>query len=365
MIQQAMTAVQRVLAGAVLLGALGLYTPTQAADESIDTFTLGVTGELGNLPWVIAQRRGDLAQLESQYQLRLEILRFSGESDAMQAFARGDIDAVTSSLPAMVESVEQRNRDAHVLLFTGFSRGAHGIISRSAPSVNALRGREIHVPLSSGSHYLLFRILEHAQIDLDDVRLINTPERTLARAMARGEVDTAVAAGATLAQLRNMDELMLVGDSRSLNNELITGMMVDGDVIRDQPELGQLLVSAWFSVIDSLTDGDERFAPEALEMIVDLSGLRPEVLDRYIEYVDFLTRPEHAQRLMHRDNLNGVIAALRRFRRAARLKDCVGPLEEPCIFWRNPSVIENRDGTQLHLNTQFLEELVEVRRNGG
>lgn len=334
--------------------------PASAQDEpaAIETFTLGVTGDLANLPWIIAQRRGDLARLESQYSLRLDILRFPGEDDAIGAFARGDIDAVTSSFPAMLESIQRSDRDAQLVLLTGFSRGGYGIVSRVAKNPNALRGEPIHLAIGSGSHYLLFRILERANIALSEVDLVDRPERVLTQAIARGEIETAAIGGSGLAQVSAMDELTLVADSRSLGGELVNGMMVDSAVLEANPNLGHMLTDGWFSIMASLSNGNGSITAQGHDSVLALSGLPTTVLSRYLTYIDFLTQPNHVKNLMRRGNLRRVTAAVARFRQAAGLYTCPDAQAGSCIAFESDDIIANSAGVQLRLNTQFIEQFI-------
>ncbi len=343
-------------------GALDSKTVASAQSEpaGVQTFTLGVTGNLSNLPWIIGQRRGALDRLERKHGVRLDILRFAGEDDAIEAFARGHVDAVTSSFPAMIESVHRSQRNADLILLTGISRGGYGVVSRSITNPNALRNQPIHLALGSSSHYLLFRILERANMELVDVDLINRPERVLTRSIARGEVDTAVVGGMSLANLAGMEELTLISDSRSLGGELINGTIIDSAVARENPSIGRMLTEAWFSIMASLDDGNGGISVQARDAVMQLSGLPAGALANYLSFVDFLTQPNQVKNLMTRENLRLVTAAVARFRSAAKLYACPKVTTENCVVFRSDRVIATIDGVELRLNPSFIQALIDA-----
>ncbi|WP_367985310.1 ABC transporter substrate-binding protein [Spiribacter pallidus] len=354
------------LLGSVLLIACEETGQPRAADpasrpDDVEVLQLGTTSDMGRLPWSIAERAGTLRAIERRHDVRIDIIRFANEADAVAAYGRRDIDAVTSTLSTMIGTVEAEPRDTHVVVVTDFSRGAHGLISRTVRHPRDLRGQTIHLPLNTASHYLLFRVLERAGLDMGDVKLVNTPAPRLLERAIRGEINTMVVGAPVLGQLQVLPEFRSISTSRSLGGELIGGVMVDGALIDRKPRLGHALVEAWFEAVGEVLLDAETFTDAGLEALANLSGLSETQVARFLSPRDLVANAQASLGLMAGRNLDRTILGAQRFRLDARAFGCTRSSTESCVFTRDGNRITNGVGTEIYLNGQFLRQW----RNGG
>ena len=328
------------------------------SNKDIQTFSLGITHDLTNLPWRLADRRGLLAEIERQHQIRLDIVEFNNERRALQAYDNGDIDALTVSLNAMISSLEISRHETHIPLIFGFSRGDYGIFSREISKPSQLAQQQIHVPLGSSGHYLLFRILEFNQLSLGNVTLIDTPEEDLIQDFITGRINTLVASGSTFAQLRQLEDVSLVADSRSLFGEIVSGLAIDSTVINQHPELAEMLVESWFIIMREFFGNSGNLLPGNTDELIQLSNLPSAQLNRYLGAHNFLRLPRHALQFMQGDNLQPALLGTRRFREAASIYQCTSSAVDACFIERNGDIITNGEGSRILLDTRFLEEML-------
>ncbi len=361
-----MTDLARVIVIALILGVSSLVVHAEQASseqsgqtEPISTFKMGITSILANLPWSVAERRGLINELERRYRLRLDLLRFSSEADALEAFARGDVQAITTTLNAAIGAAETSQRDAYLLMVSGFSNGSHGILSRTAKSPLDLAGKRVHVDFGSSGHYLLFRILERVGLGMDDIELIDTPESQLIDGVINDEIDTLVASGSPLARAQTLEELQLIADSSSLSGEMVCGILMDRATLDNQPRIGEMLVDAWYTMVDRFLTEDGAYVARIRMQLADLAGLPERHLGAPDEAVQFLQSPELARQYIDTGSLRRVVENTERFRIAAYRSDCATGESEACRLRMTGNEIVNGTGTKILLDTGFLDEYAE------
>jgi len=340
------------------LGQLGQSSETTKPAD-VETFQIGITSGLSRLPWSIARRSGAIDAIEQHERLRLNFVRFANEADAVEAYAAGQIDGVTSTLNTVIGTLETNARDTHVVLLTDFSRGAHGILSRRVQSPSDLAGKRVHVQHNTASHYLLFRALERYNMAIDDVELIDTSASALLQGAIDNEIETLVAGAPLLGQLRGLPELREIMTSEQLASEMVGGVMVDGPTLSENPKLGDALVDVWFAAIAHLMADHTTFTQAGLNDISKLSGLSIEVVKDLLHPRDLISDPEQSLILMDGTNLNTAIFGGQRFRTAVGEHLCTKADPRACLFTREGDVIENGVGTRLVLDKQYLERFAE------
>lgn len=330
----------------------------QSREGPVETFSIGITSDMINLPWRYASRHGLLANLERQHGIRLDTVEFANERRALQAYDNGDIDAITTSLNAIITSIELSQHETHIPLIFGFSRGDYGIFSRDAERPQDLRGKTIHAPLGSSGHYFLFRILELNQLTLGDVELVDTQEENIIDGLISGEIENLIASGPTFAQLMQLDDVRLVADSRSLFGEVMAGVAIDSKTLNDHPALGEMLVASWFLIADRLFVDDRGLTPASTEALEQLSNIPAERLEQYLGPHNFLRTPDYVYRYMSGENLQPALLGTERFRIAANIYQCTERPMDDCGITRDGNLITNSEGARILLDTRFVENMI-------
>ena len=332
-----------------------------AAETSIKTFSIGITGDLVNLPWLVAERQGLFDPIARRHGVRLEFIEFSEEASALQAYNHSQIDALTTNLNALMNSAEASQHETRIPLIFGFSRGDYGIFSRNAQSVDSLKGEEIHLPLGSSGHYLLFRMLELNQLSMGTLRLVDTPQRALTTGFINGTIDTLVASGSTFGRISQLDDAYLIADSRSLFGEIMAGLMIDAATLEANPALASALVEGWFVAMDAIFPEGGPLDSDYAEQFARLSNLPANRVSQYLAAHNFLRTPAYALQYMQGDNLALAIQGTRRFSMATNTYRCGPSSNDSCLVERDGNVISNGQGTRIRLETRFLRDLIGVQ----
>lgn len=332
---------------------------TPATETSpVETFSVGVTGDLVNLPWVAADQRGLFDSIARRHGVRLEFIEFSDEPTALQTYNRGHIDALAINLNVLIHNAKSSRHEPHIPLVFGFSAEDHGIFSRNVKSIDALKGKAVHLPLNSSGHYLLFRMLERNQLSMDTLRLIDTGQVDLAEGFINGSINTLIASGGAFRRISQLDDAHLVTDARALYGEIMGGLVVDGETLDAAPALAKALVEGWFVAMEAVFPDGGPLASEYAGLFARLSSLPADRVSRSLDTHHFLSTPASALHYMEGDNLRLMIEGTRRFSLAADTFRCGPSNEGTCLVERDGDVISNGRGTRIQLDTRFLRRLM-------
>lgn len=320
-------------------------------------FQIGITSGLSRTPWTVAKRSSQLKKIEQRHGVRLEFVSFGNEADAVAAYAAEQIDGVTSTLNTLVGTLETGSRDTRVILLTDYS--LHGLVSRQGTDLEDLVGQPIHVQLDTASHYFLFRILEHAGLEMIDVELVDSSALEILEGAVDGTIKTFAAGAPLLGQLSALPDFHQIMTSDMLVEEMVGGVAVAGPVISENPALGDALVEAWFGAAADLLTADNDFSQNGLAQISKFSGLSKAVVEEFLQPRALIANPNQSLELLEEDNLNVAIFGGQRFRTAADDEKCTKSDPRACLFVRDGNVIENGVGTRLYLDRQYLEKFIQ------
>ena len=243
-----------------------------------EVFQIGITGGLSRTPWTVAKNSDALRKIERRHGLRLELVNFVDEADAVSAYASDQIDGVTSTLNTLVGTLETASRDTRVVLLTDFSQRGYRLVSKHTEQPKDLAGEVIHVQMNTASHYFLFRVLEEAGLQMSDVELVDSTPAEILEGVIDGSIDTYAAGAPLIGQLLVLPEFREVVTGDVFSSEMVAGVAVAGHVLSDHPELGAALVGLWFSAIDEIMMDANTFSRSGLAKTSRFSGLPEKVV---------------------------------------------------------------------------------------
>lgn len=269
-------------------------------------FSIGWSIYAGWTPWEYAERSGIVKRWADRYGLRIDFVQMGDYVSSLELFKSGDIDGVTATLGDGFSLAAAGGRDTTVVLLNDYSNGNDGILSKAVSSITELRGRRIHLQKGSVSHYLLARALAKNGLDQSDVTLVNLSSVDIVSAYSSTNVETIVAWNPELEIMRSSFGGKLLFDSSEIPGEIIDSLIVDTQVLRNQPDLAKALVGIWFETLRDLFSPDGTGAV-ARDIIANLSGLSPEMYDLVMQKTAFYLTPQQVlQAMTSQDTINGV-----------------------------------------------------------
>ena len=225
-----------------------------------------VAGAAGLL-WLLSRQRPQLAvaittwpgyeyfylaeqeQLGRPYGLQLKVQQYSSLVDQRQAFERGDVPALATTVPeAIAICQEAPQRCPQLVLVLDESRGADRIVGRAdIRGPQQLRGRHVGLERSVLGVYMLVRSFGARPPSLSQLRLQFDGPTALVKALQAGNLDAIVTYAPHDTPLLNDPRFRVLFSSRSIPGEVVDVLAVDPAFAQRHPEDVKALVQTWWA----------------------------------------------------------------------------------------------------------------------
>ena len=240
----------------LLTAVLGACASEEAPPADVQPpLRLGYSDWPGWVPWEIAREKGFFEANGVDVELV-----WMDYVPSMDAFAAGQLDAVSMTNGDALVTGATANKAATAILMNDYSNGNDMIIA--GPGIERLedlRGRKVGVEVGFVDHLLLLNALEKAGMSESDVELVNLPTNETPQALASGGVDAIAAwqpnSGQALkivpgskAVYTSADEPGIIYDLLYVSQETLEARR--GDWVN--------VIRAWYDVVDYMQDPANR-----------------------------------------------------------------------------------------------------------
>mgnify|MGYP006278180201 CR=1 FL=1 len=272
------------------------HTPTTPPVDLRSRLLLGlvvavVAGAAGWL-WQLSRQRSPLAvaittwpgyeylylaeqqQLGRAYGLQLKVLQYSSLVDQRQAYERGDVPALATTVPeAIAICQEAPQRCPQLVLVLDESSGADRIVSRIAlRTPQQLLGSRVGLERSVLGEYMLVRSFGAHPPSLSQLRLHFDGPTALVKALQAGDLDAIVTYAPHDTPLLGDPRFRVLFSSRSIPGEVVDVLAVDPAFAQRNPNDVKALVQTWWAA--------RRFAlhhaAEAVSLMAQRQQITPE-----------------------------------------------------------------------------------------
>lgn len=290
-----------------MLTALALATtalvPANIADAQPRTdFSVCWSIYVGWMPWGWIEESGLMDKWEEKYGISVDIVQINDYVESINQYTAGAYDGCSMTNMDGLSIPAGGGVDTTALIIGDFSNGNDGIILKGASDLAAIDGRDVHLVELSVSHYLLARALDSVGMSERDIRVVNTSDADLVAAFQTADVTATVTWNPLLSEILDTNpNASLVFDSSQIPGEIIDIMMVNTDVLADNPDFGKALVGAWYEAMSILSsDTPEGIAAResmAAASGTDLAGFEAQLATTQMFYapadaVAFANSPE-------------------------------------------------------------------------
>jgi NitT/TauT family transport system substrate-binding protein len=146
------------------------------------------------------------------------------------------------------------------------------------------------------SHYLLARGLETAGLSEKDVKVVNTSDADLVAAFTTRDVTAVATWNPLLSEILAMPKANKVFDSSKIPGEIIDTLIVNTNVLKENPKLGKALVGAWYEIMDKMKSDEAVREQMGKASGTDLAGFESQLdstkmFYRAKEAVEFVNSP--------------------------------------------------------------------------
>lgn len=245
------------IAGAVsaaVIAAATIFSAVPAAAQQKSTFNVCWTIYVGWMPYGYMTDTGILKKWADKYGITINLTQINDYVESINQYTAGKFDACTMTNMDALTIPGAGGVDSTALIVGDFSNGNDGIVTKKGKTVKDLKGQKINQVEFSVSHYLLARALAMNGMSERDVTSVNTSDADIVAAFTAPDVTTVVTWNPQLSEVMATPKVTEVFNSTQIPGEIIDMMVVNTQVLKDNPKLGQALVGAWYETIALMAD---------------------------------------------------------------------------------------------------------------
>jgi NitT/TauT family transport system substrate-binding protein len=296
-----------VLAGSVLtFGMAG----AEAAPKK--DFKVAWSIYVGWMPWGYAADAGIVKKWASKYGITIDVTQFNDYAESFNQYTAGAFDAVTITNMDALSGPAAGGVDTTALIIGDFSNGNDAVILKNKDKLLDIKGQNINLVEFSVSHYLLARALESVKLAEKDVKVVNTSDADLAAAFKTDDVTAVVTWNPIVSEIAASPDAKKVFDSSQIPGEILDLMVVNTDVLKDNPDFGKALVGIWYDTVTLMLkeDADGKAAREAMAKAsgTDLAGF-----DAQLAATRFFSAPKEAAAFAKSKDISATMDRVRTF----------------------------------------------------
>jgi len=275
-------------------------------------FSIGWSIYAGWMPWPYAAEAGIVKKWADKYGLDIKVVQVNDYVESVNQYTAGKLDGVTVTNMDALTIPAAGGKDTTALILGDYSNGNDGIVLKGATSLADIKGRSVNLVELSVSHYLLARALESVNLNLSDVKTVNTADADIVGAFAAPAVTAAVTWNPQLTEIRKLPGATLVFDSSKTPAEILDLLVVDSATLKANPDLGKALVGIWYETIALMQkqDADGRAARAAM---AKLAGSTAEAFDSQLTTTHLYGTPADAITALSSPNLITTMTRVRDF----------------------------------------------------
>nr|WP_037043520.1 ABC transporter substrate-binding protein [Pseudomonas sp. BAY1663] len=237
-----------------------------------DSLRIGTNRWLGYAPLYLADDLGWTAPSG------LRLVEYPNTTGVLRGFRNGLLDAAMLTLDETLALQDSAGElDLEIILVSDVSAGADVLFARApVTTLRDLKGRRIGVENTALGAYILSRLLDQAQLHIDDLSVVSLPVHEQAAAFTANRVD-AVISFASEGPVLEAQGARRIFDSRLLPGEIVDVMVIDRR--RVSAEQRRRLKALWLDALrtwqETRDESDPRLrkrlglSAEALQVTLD------------------------------------------------------------------------------------------------
>ncbi|WP_337010726.1 putative urea ABC transporter substrate-binding protein [Pantoea sp. AS142] len=265
-------------------------------------FNLCWTIYAGWMPWGTISNEKIIDKWASKYGIKIHITQLNDYIESINQYTAGQFDGCTMTNMDALTIPAAGGVDSTALITGSYSEGNDGVVLKGVnKKLSDLKGLSVYLPALSVSHYLLVRGLEKAGLQEKDVKVVNTSDADIVSAFGTSSVQAAVAWNPQLSVIKKTPQTTEVFSSSAVPGELIDMMVVNTEVLKDNPALGKALTGAWFEMMAKMQAGETQvLSAMAADSGTDLAGYKAQLKTTHLFWTPsdtqvFISSPDLAK----------------------------------------------------------------------
>lgn len=256
---------------------------------------------VGWMPWGWIEDSGIMDRWADRYGIDVDIVQINDYVESINQYTAGTFDGCSMTNMDGLSIPAGGGVDTTALIIGDFSNGNDGIVLKGATELSAILGQNVNLVELSVSHYLLARALDSIGASERDLTVVNTSDADMIAAFMTDAVTSVVTWNPLLSEILSTPDAHEVFNSSQIPGEIIDIMMVNTEVLADNPDFGKALVGAWYEAMSIMSsDTPEGIAARTamgLASGTDLAGFDAQLATTQMFYtpaeaVAFANSPE-------------------------------------------------------------------------
>jgi len=241
----------RTLSTLAIVGASFMAAPVTAQEKT--EFNVAWSIYVGWMPWGYAADNGIVDRWADQYGITINVTQFNDYVESINQYTAGAYDAVTITNMDALSIPAAGGVDTTAVIVGDFSAGNDVVFLKDAESIADIAGRSVNLVEFSVSHYLLARALDSVGLSERDVSVVNTADPDMVGAFQTTDVNALVTWNPMVSEIAALPDAVPVFDSSMIPGEIIDLMVVNTDVLADNPDFGKALAGIWYETVTLMT----------------------------------------------------------------------------------------------------------------
>ncbi|MGP6086018.1 putative urea ABC transporter substrate-binding protein [Antarctobacter jejuensis] len=277
---------RRHFVAATAAAALAFGAVAPAAAQQTD-FRIAWSIYVGWMPWGYLEESGIMDKWAEKYGITVEIVQINDYVESINQYTAGAFDGVSATNMDTLSIPAGGGVDTTALIVGDFSNGNDAVIVKGDTTLADLAGKPVNLVELSVSHYLLARALDSVDLQERDLAsVINTSDADMIAAFTTSDVEAVVTWNPLVSTILEEPGAKKVFDSSDIPGEIIDLMVVNTQVLEDNPDFGKALVGAWYEVLGLMAAGDEEVLTAMAEASgTDLAGYKAQLASTEMFYV--------------------------------------------------------------------------------
>lgn len=285
----------------VLATAAFILPGASAQAQQRTSFSVCWSIYVGWMPWGWIEDSGIMDKWADRYGIDIDVVQINDYVESINQYTAGNFDGCSMTNMDGLSIPAGGGIDTTALIIGDFSNGNDGIVLKGATELGAILGQNVNLVELSVSHYLLARALDSIGASERDLTVVNTSDADMIAAFMTDAVTSVVTWNPLLSEILNTPDAHEVFNSSQIPGEIIDIMMVNTEVLADNPDFGKALVGAWYEAMSIMsTDTPEGIAARtamAAASGTDLAGFDAQLATTQMFYtpaeaVTFANSPE-------------------------------------------------------------------------
>ena len=201
-------------------------------------------------------------------------MEYRNASQVIDNFIKGHINMAALTLDEAIRVINE-GMDVKIIWVFNVSNGADALVGNtSINNLSEIKGKRIGVERTALGEYMLHRILQHAQLSVEDVTIIDLPADKHVQGLTKQAIDLAITFEPFINELTDLG-FKTIFTSKDLPGEIIDVLVVRHDFANQNAELISQFINAYAKqVSEVLQSFDKHIYYLNLRLKLDKNSLK-------------------------------------------------------------------------------------------